>query len=130
MASGGIDVRMSSNAGASQLDFTCAIDDGADPPAAQSAGTCTMMLAEVQDDMTLHTFDFSDNNFKSGAITTLTASVTHRTLNNGGTNSGVWTARVQTLTNFEINRQYLVFFDHSTRGRIWDRFIYGAVAYA
>ena len=130
MASGGIDVRMSSNAGGTQLDFVCAIDDGADPPAAQSAGTCAVYLFEVQDDMTLHTFDWSDNNFKSTAVTDVDGAATHRQGNNNTLNTGVWTLRIQTLTNFEINRQYVVIFNHSTRGLIWDRFIYGAVAYA
>ena len=74
-----------------------------------TAGTTSLYMYEVQmSDGTLKSYDFNDNTFKSTALTTETVSMTHRTGNNGGTNTGVWTYRLATLTGFTATNIYLI----------------------
>lgn len=63
-----------------------------------SSGTSTLRLFKLASDGTLSTYDFNDNTFKTGAVTTPTASMTHRTGVNSTFNTGVWTHVLSTLT--------------------------------
>jgi hypothetical protein len=90
----GIDVRQTAN----RLVFRASIKDST--LANVTSGTTSLYLYELQDDGTLKSYDFSDNTFKSTALTTATAGMTHRTGNNGGTNTGLWTYVLSTLTGF------------------------------
>jgi hypothetical protein len=63
-----------------------------------ATGTSTLRLFKLISDGTLSTYDFSDNTFKAGAVTTPTANLTHRTGVNGTFNTGVWTHVLSTLT--------------------------------
>lgn len=59
-------------------------------------------------DGSLKSYDFNDNTFKTSALTTETASMTHRTGNNATTNTGIWTYRLATLTGFTAGNIYFV----------------------
>ena len=61
----------------------------------------------------LETYDFNDDTFKTGAVTTESVSMTHRTVENGGYNSGVWTYRHTTLTDFESGEKYIFEISHT-----------------
>jgi hypothetical protein len=92
----GIDVRQSAN----RLVFRALLQDSAG--AIVTTGTTTLRLYELQDDGTLKSYDFSSNTFKTTALTTETLSMTHRTGNNGTTNTGLWTGVLSTLTGFTV----------------------------
>lgn len=102
MATGnkGIDVRQTSN----RLIFDAYLLDIAG--AIVTSGTTSLYLYELQTDGTLKSYDFNDNTFKTTALTTETASMTHRTGNNSTTNTGLWTSVLATLTGFTIGAMY------------------------
>jgi hypothetical protein len=106
----GIDVRQTGTA----LLFRAFLQDGASPIAKVTSGTTTYSLYELQSDGTLKSYDFSDNTFKTTALTTATAALTHRTGNNSTVNTGVWTAALATLTGFTVGALYLVQVNNST----------------
>lgn len=66
----------------------------------------------VSTDGTLETFDFADSTFKTGAITTPYAEMTHRAAENGTYDTGIWTHRITTLTDFEIGEKYVFEISH------------------
>lgn len=65
-----------------------------------TSGTAVLRLYEVQDDGTLLSYDFDDDTFKATSLTTEDLSMTHQTGNNGGTDTGIWTCVLSTLTGF------------------------------
>lgn len=77
-----------------------------------TSGAATLRIAERQSDGTLRTFDFNDNTFKTTTVTTETAAPTHRQLNNGATDTGVWTFVQSTVGGFTAGRVYLTFVEH------------------
>jgi hypothetical protein len=79
-----------------------------------TTGTGTLYIYELQSDGTLKSYDFSSNTFKTTALTTETASLTHQTGNNGTTNTGLWTYALATLTGFTIGAIYLFRAHHSS----------------
>lgn len=98
----GIDVRATT----SELLSRVMLQDSAG--AIVTTGTTSLYLYELQmSDGTLKSYDFNDNTFKTTALTTETASMTHRTGNNAGTNTGIWTHRLATLTGFTAGNIYL-----------------------
>lgn len=98
----GISVRQTGTA----LLFRSFLVDSSGAPLA--TGTTTLYLYELQSDGTLKSYDFSDNTFKTTALSTETLSLTHRTGNNGTTATGLWTAPLATLTGFTSGAIYLV----------------------
>lgn len=72
-----------------------------------TSGTAVLRLYEFQGDGTLLSYDFDDNTFKSGALTTEDLSMTHRTGNNGATDTGIWTCTLNTLTGFTAGAVYI-----------------------
>lgn len=72
-----------------------------------TSGTTNLYLYELQDDGTLKSYDFNDNTFKTGALTTEVNTMTHRQGNNSTTNTGIWTKALSTLTGFTIGGVYL-----------------------
>jgi hypothetical protein len=100
MATQGIDVRQTTG----QLIFRAFLLDSTG--ALVTSGTTSLVLWELQDSGALFTYDFADNTFKSGAVTTLSLAMTHRRLNNNLADSGYWTAVLSTLTDFEVGRIY------------------------
>lgn len=105
MAFRGIDVRQSSGGGADRLVFRFSLKDSSG--AKVTSGTTTLALYELQSDGTLKSYDFSDDTFKTTALTTATLSLTHRTGNNGSVSTGVWTGSLTTLTGFTAGNVYL-----------------------
>lgn len=99
----GIDVRQTLSG---KLVFRASLKDSAG--AKLTTGTTTIYLYEVQDDGTLKSYDFSDNTFKTTALTTETGAMTHRTGNNSTTNTGVWTYALSTVTGFTVGGPYIV----------------------
>jgi len=94
MAFRGIDIRQTSD----RLVFRALLQDsGGD---LVTSGTTTLKLYELQSDGTLKSYDFDDDTFKATALTTETLSMTHRTGNNGTTNTGLWSVTLTTLTGF------------------------------
>lgn len=57
---------------------------------------------------TLEGYDFDDDTFKTTVRTTPTVSLTHRTLDAGGTDTGLWSYRHATLTDFTVGDKYIV----------------------
>lgn len=100
MSTQGIDIRQTSN----QIIFRSLLQDS--NGALVTSGTTTLKLYELQDDGTLYSYDFSDNTFKSTALTTETAAMTHRQGNNLTTNTGLWTYVLSTLTGFTVGNIY------------------------
>lgn len=78
-----------------------------------TSGTVSVYLYELQSDATIKSFDFSDNTFKTGALTTETFSATHQKGNNNTTNTGVWTIALSALTGFTTGAIYLATFSCS-----------------
>lgn len=97
----GVDVRQSGN----QLIFRASVKDSAG--AKVTSGTTSLYIYEIQSDGTLKSYDFNDNTFKTTALTTETASMTHRTGNNGTTNTGLWLYALSTLTGFTRGGMYM-----------------------
>jgi hypothetical protein len=79
-----------------------------------ATGTTNLYLMELQSDGTIKTYDFSDNTFKTTAVTTETLAMTYRKSNNGTTDTGLWTAALATLTGFTVGGIYLVRVNNST----------------
>lgn len=94
LAKQGIDVRQTTG----HLAFRAFLQDSLG--AIVTSGTTSLYLYELQSDGTLKSYDWSDNTFKTLALTTETQALTHRTGNNNGTNTGIWTYALTTLTGF------------------------------
>lgn len=97
----GIDVRETTD----RLVFRCSLKDSSG--AKVTTGTTSLRLYELQSDGTLKTYDFDDNTFKTTTVTTETLALTHRTANNGATNTGIWTEDLATLTGFTRGNIYI-----------------------
>lgn len=97
----GVDVRQSGTA----LLFRASLKDSSGTKL--TTGTTTLRLYEIQSDGTLKSYDFNDNTFKTGSLTTETASMTHRQGNSNTYNTGVWTYALATLTGFTRGADYL-----------------------
>jgi hypothetical protein len=99
----GIDIRATS----SELLFRVSLK--ASGGAKLATGTTTLRLYELQTaDGTLKSYDFSSNTFKTTALTTPTLAMTHRQGNNSTYDTGIWTARLATLTGFTSGLIYIV----------------------
>lgn len=72
-----------------------------------ATGTTSLRLYELQSDGTLKSYDFNDNTFKTTALTTATASMTHRTGNNSTFNTGLWTYSLTTVSGFTVGNIYI-----------------------
>src|SRR5574343_2108750 len=72
-----------------------------------TTGTTTLRIFELQTDGTLKSYDFNDNTFKTTALTTATASMTHRTGNNSTYNTGLWTYALTTVSGFTTGNIYI-----------------------
>lgn len=97
----GVDVRQTG----SQLVFRASLKDSTG--AKVTSGTTTLAIYELQSDGTFKSYDFNSNTFKTTALTTATASMSHQTGNNGTVNTGVWTYALSTLTGFTAGAVYL-----------------------
>lgn len=99
--------------------------DGAD--AKITSGTMSLRLWHVIPTTgALETFDFDDDTFKTGAITTPTAALSHQTAENSTYDTGLWTLRQTTLTDFTIGDKYVAEFSHASLPRpITVEFQYG-----
>lgn len=96
----GVDVRQAGNV----LLFRVKLDAAAGT--LLTTGATSLRLYELQDDGTLKSFDWADYTFKTGALTTETLSMTHRTGNNGTFSTGIWTAVLATLSGFTSGAMY------------------------
>jgi hypothetical protein len=120
----GIDVR----ATGSELIVRAAWNDGATIPAPLSAGSATIRVIELQNsDASVKGYDFNSNTFKTTALTTPTLSLTERTTDNSTYHTGIWTARISTLSGFTAGNIYIVIATHSTAGVQWTQFQFGSV---
>lgn len=74
----------------------------------------------------LETYDFNDDTFKTGAVTTATASLTHRQAENSTYNTGVWSYRHSTITNFTKGDKYVFEVTHASLAKtVHGEFQYG-----
>lgn len=99
--SGGVNIRSTGG----KIVFRRAIDDSSG--VIVTTGTTTLQLYELQDDGSLKSYDFADNTFKVGALTTETVSMTNRSGNNGTTATGLWTYSLGTVTGFVKGKVYI-----------------------
>lgn len=72
-----------------------------------ATGLSYLRIFELQTDGSLKSYDFNDNTFKTGALTTATASMTHRTGNNSTYNTGIWTYALTTVSGFTTGNLYI-----------------------
>ena len=100
MAFKGVDIRQSGD----RILFRALLQD--DAGALVTTGTTVLKLYELQSDGTLFSYDFNDDTFKSGALTTETLAMTHRQGDNSTTNTGLWTVAHATLTDFVAGNIY------------------------
>lgn len=129
MPFGGISVwRSSGGSGADRLVFRFFLQDFANPPVVVSSGTANLRLYEQQADGTLKSYDWSDNTFKTTALTTENQAMTHRQGNNATRNTGIWTHVLTTLTGFTQTGLYYAEVEHATTGIVPLEFEYGALA--
>lgn len=71
-----------------------------------TSGTTNLRLYELQSDGTVLSYDWNDNTFKSGALTTQNQAMTHRSGNNSTVSLGIWTVALSTLTGFTVGGVY------------------------
>ncbi len=106
----GIDVRQTGD----RIIFRAAlIDDGG---GLLAGGDALLYLYELQTDGALKSYDWSDNTFKTTALTTETASLTHRKGDNDSTNTGYWTYVLSTLTGFTAGNVCIAVVHHDSAG--------------
>jgi len=103
----GIDVRETSD----RLAFRAFLQDSAG--ALVTSGTTLLKLYELQNDGTLNSYDFDDDTFKSGALTTETQALTHRQGDNSTTDTGLWTYALTTVSGFTIGSIYFAMTNNS-----------------
>lgn len=101
MAFQGIDLRQTGD----RLVFRASLKDT--DGAVVASGTTNLRLYEVQSDGSLKSYDWNDNTFKTGALTTEHLALTHRPGNNSTTNTGIWTGTLTTLTGFTAGNLYI-----------------------
>ncbi len=77
-------------------------------------GTATLMLTELQSDGTLLTYDFSDDTFKSGTVTTRTVTPVVQLANNGAQATGLWTYELATASGFTKSGIYFAHITNTT----------------
>ena len=74
---------------------------------AVTTGDTYLYLYELQSDGTLLSYDWDDDTFKAGALTTETVAMVHQQGNNSTTDTGVWTYPVAVVTGFTPGSIYL-----------------------
>lgn len=82
-----------------------------------TSGTASLYLAHVVPGSgAFETLDHNDNTFKTGACTTPTVAMTHRTLNNATVNTGVWNYRVTSanLSAHVVGDKYVAYVTHAS----------------
>jgi len=106
--------------------FRAALYDVAD--AKIVAGTTSLRLWHVVPTTgAVETYDFNDDTFKAGAVTTATSAMVHRQAENSTYDTGVWTLRHATLTAFTTGDKYVAEVSHASLTReIHIEFQYGA----
>ena len=104
----GIDIRQTAN----RLIVRASLKDSTG--AKVTSGSASLYLYELQDDGTLKSYDFNDDTFKTGTLTTETASLTHRAGNNGATITGLWTYVLSTVSGFTAGAIYFAVVSHSS----------------
>ena len=107
MATQGIDVRQTSG----QIVFRVLLVDNAG--AIVTTGTTNLKLYKLQDDGTLHSYDWDDNTFKATALTTENQTMTHRQGNNSTTDTGLWTYALTTVSGFTVGNVYIAYASNS-----------------
>jgi len=96
--------------------FRAALYDVAD--AKITSGTTSLRLWHIVPATgAVETYDFNDDTFKTGAVTTPTATMTHRQAENSTYNTGVWTYRHATLTDFTVGDKYVAEVSHTSLTR-------------
>ena len=108
MAFKGIDIRQTGD----RIVFRASLKDSSGVKI--TSGSASLYVYELQSDGALKSYDFDDNTFKSTALTTETASMSHRAGNNGGTNTGLWTYVLSTLTGFTDGNIYFAVVSHAS----------------
>lgn len=79
-----------------------------------TSGTVELRIFELQSDGTLKSYDFNDNTFKTTALTTAVANMTHRQGNNSTYNTGFWTYALTTVTGFVPGNIYFAQVYHAS----------------
>lgn len=78
-----------------------------------TSGTTTLRVWRVIPTTgALETYDFNDDTFKTGAVTTPTTTMTHRQAENSTYDTGVWTTRLTVLTDYDVGDKYIFEVSH------------------
>ena len=109
----GIDVRATNSA----LIFRALLLYGSG--AKVTTGTTNLYLYEMQSDGTLKGYDWNDNTFKTTALTTEVATMTHQTSNNSTTNTALWTKALSTITGFSHGGVYVAEVNNANASAPW-----------
>ena len=99
----GIDIRQASG---SKLVIQTQLYD--DTGAILTTGTVAIRIYEQQDDGTFKSYDFDDGTFKTTALTTETAAMTHQQGNNNTTDTGIWSYSFSSIAGFTEGAIYIV----------------------
>lgn len=73
-----------------------------------TSGNTYVYFEEPQDDGSFKSYDFNTNDFKTGALTTPQASLTHRKGNNNTRDTGLWTYVHSNISGFTEGNIYFV----------------------
>jgi len=91
--------------------FRAALFDASGNPITTSSSLRIFHFVPATGD--IETYDFNDDTFKTGAVTTPTTSTTHETGENGSFDTGIHQYRHSTLTDFEVGHKYVGYFTHA-----------------
>lgn len=73
-----------------------------------TSGNSNVYIEEYQNDGTFKSYDFNDKTFKTGALTTPYAALTHRKGNNGTRDTGIWTYMHANTSGFTEGNIYVI----------------------
>jgi hypothetical protein len=79
-----------------------------------TTGQCHLRLYELQDSGSVKSYDFNDNTFKYGALTTENSGLTHQSGNNNTRATSLWTGYLGSLGGFTTGGIYISEVEHSS----------------
>ena len=93
-----------------------------------TGGASWLRIFELENDGTLNEYDFNNNSFVNGMLTTSTASGIHQSTNNGIYPTGIWTYVLTPVTGFTTGNIYIYSFNNTlaTPPTIEREFQYGS----
>lgn len=92
--------------------FRAALFDASGNPITTAANLNILHFVPASGD--IETYDFNDDTFKTGAVTTFDQAMTHEQANNNTVDTGIQRHRHATLTDFEVGHKYVARITHAS----------------